>query len=143
MEVRDNAGNIFKTSKSLILDTLFIKRAEFTNIVNPLFGNPELPTSKVIKIKRGYNFTFEVETIGNPDYVEWEFNGQKGHMKKVKNNNFVQILQIEDDNSKIDSNVLPIYIKVHRNSDNTEKAITLKVNIVGSASQDYNINLTN
>lgn len=143
MQVKDNANNIATIKTSILLDTLYIKKAEFTDIVNPPLDNPELPTDKLVNIKKGYEFTFVVETIGDPDYAQWEFNGQTGYMQKIGDNKFKTTLKIDVNNDSINNTVLPIDITIHRNKDNTRKYATLKVHVVGSAREDYDINLTN
>lgn len=142
MEIRDNAGNIGKVSKSIVLDTLFIKEALFTDIVNPPLGNPELPTSEVVKVKKGYEFTFIVKTTGEPDYATYTFNGETGYMIKLADNLFTKTLKVDINDDSVDNELLPINITVARN-DGTQKTTTLKVHVEGSAYDDYNINLTN
>jgi hypothetical protein len=142
MEVRDNAGNIGKVTKSIVLDTLFIKDALFTDIVNPPLGNPELPTSEVIKVKKGYEFTFIVKTSGEPDNATYTFNGETGSMEKITDNLFRKTLKVDVNDESVNNEVLPINITVSRN-DGAHKTTTLKVHIEGSAYDDYNINLTN
>ncbi|QUH21979.1 fibronectin type III domain-containing protein [Alkaliphilus sp. B6464] len=143
MEIRDNAGNTRIVQLTIALDTLFIDRAIFTDIVNPPLNNPELPTSELVKIKRGYEFTFVVETKGFPDTATWYFNEQSGLMDTIGDNKFKKTLIIDVDAEHINNTVLPIDITVHRNSDGAEKYATLKVHVVGTAREDYDINLTN
>jgi hypothetical protein len=142
MEIRDNAGNIGKVSKSIVLDTLFIKEALFTDIVNPPLGNPELPTSEVVKVKKGYEFTFIVKTTGEPDYATYTFNGETGYMIKLADNLFTKTLKVDINDDSVDNELLPINITAARN-DGTQKTTTLKVHVEGSAYDDFNINLTN
>jgi len=142
MEIKDNAGNIGKVNKSIVLDTLFIKDALFTDIVNPPLGNPELPTSEVVKVKKGYEFTFIVKTTGDPDYATYAFNGESGRMAKLTSNLFTQTLKVDINDETVNNEVLPINITVARN-DGTKKSTTLRVHVEGSANDDYNINLTN
>lgn len=142
MEIRDNAGNIGRVSRSIVLDTLFIKEALFTDIVNPPLGNPELPTSEVVKVKKGYEFTFIVKTSGEPDKAVYTFNGESGEMEKITDNLFRKTLKVDINDDSVNNELLPIKITVMRN-DGTYKTTTLKVHIEGSAYDDYNINLTN
>lgn len=142
MEVKDNAGNIGKVSKTIVLDTLFIKEALFTDIVNPPLGNPELPTSEVVKVKKDYEFTFIVKTTGEPDQATYTFNGESGTMEKLMDNLYRKTLKVDINDEAINNEVLPINIIILRN-DGTQKSTTLKVHIEGSAYDDYNINLTN
>lgn len=142
MEIRDNAGNINRVSRTFLLDTLFIDKAEFTDIVNPPLGNPELPTSEVVKVKKGYEFTFVVKTIGDPDEAAYHFNGESGTMDKLGDNLFRKTLKISADDEKA-TGLLPITITVKRHSDGAKKSTTLKVLVDGSAYNDFNINLTN
>lgn len=142
MEVKDNAGNIGKVTKSIVLDTLFIKEALFTDIVNPPLGNPELPTSEVVKVKKGYEFTFIVKTIGEPDYATYTFNGETGYMIKLADNLFTKTLKVDINDDSVNNELLPINITVARN-DGAQKTTTLKVHVEGSVYNDFNINLTN
>ena len=142
MEIRDNAGNINRVSRTFLLDTLFIDKAEFTDIVNPPLGNPELPTSEVVKVKKGYEFTFVVKTTGDPDEAAYHFNGESGMMDKLGDNLFRKTLKISADDEKA-TGLLPITITVKRHSDGAKKSTTLKVLVDGSAYDDFNINLTN
>ena len=142
MEIRDKAGNIGRVSKTFYLDTLFIDKAEFIDIVNPPLGNPPLPTSDIVKIKKGYDFTFVVQTTGDPDEATYSFHGQLGTMRRLSENLFIQTLRLDvhDDTA---AGLIPIYITVTRNSDGAQKSTTLKVHVGGSAYNDYDINLTN
>lgn len=140
MEIRDKAGNVARVSKTIILDTLFIEEAVFTNIVSPPPGNPELPTAEVVKVKKGRDFTFQVKTIGNPDEAIYSFNGEVGKMDKIGDNLFEKTLRVPIDDET--SGILPIYITVKRHSDNASKSTTLQVWIVLYI-EDYDINLTN
>mgnify|MGYP000900645027 CR=1 FL=1 len=142
MEVKDNAGNIGKVTKSIVLDTLFIKEALFTDIVNPPLGNPELPTSEVVKVKKGYEFTFIVKTTGEPDYATYTFNGETGYMIKLADNLFTKTLKVDINDDSVNNELLPINITVARN-DGAQKTTTLKVHVEGSVHDDFNINLTN
>lgn len=114
----------------------------FTDIANPPLGNPELPTSEVVKVKKGYEFTFIVKTSGEPDKAVYTFNGESGEMKKIIDNLFRKTLKVDINDDSVNNELRPIKITVMRN-DGTYKTTTLKVHIEGSAYDDYNINLTN
>lgn len=133
---------IGKVTKSIVLDTLFIKEALFTDIVNPPLGNPELPTSEIVKVKKGYEFTFIVKTSGDPDDATYTFNGETGSMDKVTDNLFTKTLKVDINDDSVDNELLPINIAVARD-DGAQKTTTLKVHVEGSAHDDFNINLTN
>lgn len=141
MEVRDRAGNIENTKLDLIVETLFIIKAEFTDIVSSPLNNPVLPTSEMVNIKRGYNFTIIVETEGNPNYVKWTFNRQSGNFEKIADNLFKITLNADKDSEAYE--ILPINIEVHRSLDSKSKYATLKVNVVGDVYDDFNTNNTN
>jgi len=142
MEISDNAGNTSIVKLSVVMDTLFIYKAEFTDIVNAPLNNPTLPTSSVVNIKKGYNFTIMVETMGDPDAMTYSFNGQTGNLIKLEDNLFKITLKINI-NDSFDKGILPINITAKRTSDGATKRAVLKINVVGSAFDDFGVNNTN
>lgn len=140
LQAKDKAGNIQTVAKTFLLQTLQIVSAQFTAVVNSPDPTLVLPTSNTIKVKKGYGFTIEVVTSGNPQEVYIMFNGQRYDMINTANNVYNITLTVPVD-ANIDNQTLPIQIYASKNNGQITKSTTLYVYVTGSAVYDYFSNL--
>jgi len=143
VEYFDSALNV-STVKSVLINYQDLKfnSVLFTNIINPPAGNPTLPTSELVKIKKGYEFTVTVSTVGSPDTATYTFNGKTGNLVKTAENLYTINLKVDMYDSIEQGTTLPVILTITKLGSITQTA-TLNVVITGNAAGDTTVNITN